>query len=324
MRAKHVVLHAVALMGLAAALVPNNASAACQQSTYHWRDAGPNGNPSFHIWYLDTQLVDCDGNPIGPPGPICCGQLAFPGAGASSGNCPTGGVCSTDCKGVNLCPDDGDIATDTCGDFNCVPGTGLCDGVGQGGGCWNSDEKACSAAGRDAHPLVFSTGQVSSQPITLLSLDGVQDLPLSYVVRYDSRNPRVPSFTQHFLGLGWTDNYSDRLVANGSTTYEWSSIEGTITFLSDDATHFHSRGLDYRLTDNGVGASPRFTIVSARPYEIHRVWTFTYRTDAQQNSWGELSSRQAAGYTQIITRLSDGRIDTVTDNIGRTLKFGLS
>src|SRR5262245_23328651 len=72
----------------------------------------------------------------------------------------------------------------------------------------------CKKAGHDAFPLVFSTGQVTTEPITLVSLPGVEEMPLTYQVKYDSWNPAVPSSSKHFLGLGWTDNYSDHVVPN--------------------------------------------------------------------------------------------------------------
>src|SRR5262249_49177267 len=156
-----------------------------------------------------------------------------------------------DIWGSGACPAEGEIASDTCAELSCrlqnpAGGSGNgCIGMHADQACGN-DELKCNVEGRDAHPLAFSTGQVSTQPITLLSLSGVEGLPFSYFIKYDSHNAAIPSFTQHFLGSGWIDNYSDRLVASGTAEYEWSSIEGTVTFNQIGTTNtYKSLSLKY-------------------------------------------------------------------------------
>ncbi len=213
-----------------------------------------------------------------------------------------------------------------------------CDGLGAGDaeradeGC-GDDEEGCGGRDRDENPVRFDGGSVESQVHTLATIPGNGALGLEYAVQYQSRQTRRPGgvgvaadFFQdhHFLGYGWSDSYSDRLIvpASAGEPAVWMSLDRTVSF--DPADDGDSDGGRFHLTDRGAGQSPRWVIESRERGAPLSRWEFA---DASPELAGPrrglLSARAAAGFRIEVARASatDSRITAVTDSLGRRLSF---
>ncbi|MBK9030665.1 MAG: hypothetical protein IPL61_04890 [Myxococcales bacterium] len=211
-----------------------------------------------------------------------------------------------------------------------------CDGIDEPGATraddqCGDDEEGCAGRNRDGNPVRYEDGSVESQVHVLAAVPGNGALGLNYAIQYQSRLGRRPAGAtadffkdQHFLGHGWSDSFSDRLIVptEPGESSVWMSLDRTVSF--DPADAGDSDGGRYHLTDRGATQSPRWVIESRERGTVKQTWEFNdASTHPSGPRRGLLVGRSATGFRLDIARVSatDSRITTVIDSLGRRLTF---
>ena len=226
-------------------------------------------------------------------------------------------------------------------------------------GC-GDDEQHCSADDSDAFPVRFSSGRVQSNLLTLFEEPAPDDIFFGYRIIYNSAVSRSQASTSlvggvqdaeptihhsdeatHFIGKGWLDNYSDRLLIDvfnlPSNKITWVRQNGTVTF-TNSAGSWTSYGGKYLLLDRGANPPDglgRWVVRTTDDTEPRKIWSFeeyTFRpySGTATRKMGRL--RRHAVLTSNLTDLngrygltvswtSSGTISTVVDSLGRSLSF---
>ncbi len=313
-----------------------------QQCGYQLITYGPYVYPGYHGSCLDypghfelgayRQSFSCDGEPLSAQvhvGSSCFlpwmdpADYGFPQEGISSSSCD-----SAICQQPPTCEED--------------PGTLICDGIGDDVAC-GDDEHACKQNDSDPYPARFSTGHVELEPLVAFDAtpDGIEGLRFDYVLRYETGAGYLPAHgtgnalpairytaeDTHFTGLGFADNYSDRILERGGQ-YVWVSSRSIVYFHPEANGVYRSRGGKFLLSDLGAGASPRFRVDVASQEAENTRWFFTPMTIGSGETIHVLSRKTArsspsggGGYSLDVQRASDGRIHKVVDSLGRELRF---
>lgn len=294
--------------------------------------------------FQTSQTFNCDGTEDDPSPPQWGGSILWwqPwGAVGKSGTIYPAGV-----------PIDSNCHEPYCIADDPMPPPGVCDGLesdpgdlvdpGCGGGNSGEDQQ-CRSLGDDEHPLRFINGFVTTNPITAFSAPTPDGAFFGVRTAYNSHDARVfahrqndpaptirgPNEETHWLGTGWTDNTSDRLIFEDDRVV-WRRETGFVTFL-DTGSGYESPSKSYRLYDLGSGANPRYLIRDALGT---RLWGFARhefndRTRGAPNHLGLLTrfaltagAVDTTGYYWIsISRVADGRVATVSDVWGRQLQY---
>lgn len=224
-------------------------------------------------------------------------------------------------------------------------------------GCGNDEYGCGGAADGDGAPVRYTSGRVETKPITLFSVASPSHLSLSYTIQWGShvtRSAARPAViggiqdseptihhadeTTHFLGHGWQDNLSDRLLIETrfkpSDVVAWQSINGTVTFSA--ANGWRSRGGKYELIDRGAPTDGfgRWMVRSTDLHAPRQVWVFEERSFTSYGGphykIARLRRRSTAGsagadavgrYGYTINWTSSGTISHVADTLGRQLVF---
>jgi hypothetical protein len=328
MRAELIRLFAVAGIAVAALSSPRRAEAVgCTLNRYEWEWQGAcPGGRFLQVW----NVASC-----------CTGREIFRQPVYFNVPCVQPGT------NMSTFPADGEMWAYQCGDpnVNCscaTPTEEVCDGVQDVSGplvdvgC--GDESSCQASARDTFPLTFGTGDIQSNPIELMVGPGA-GLPFAYSVVYDSRVRRAPAVIRttgglplirfpiednHFMGHGWLDNYSDRLMLNGPTRVAWQSIDAVITFEGSGTAKL-SHAKKYALVDRGAGTAPRYVVSTMSALGTREYWEFSEFALPQGAPILWLTARGTdAGYRIDIQRLADGRRSEIVDSFGRRLRFTYS
>jgi hypothetical protein len=298
-------------------------------------------NPVCNQIVIDRPVFDCEGNFS-----FFASDTAFA--------CP----CSPQGQAFLAVRCSGCIAATTCEDPSCSPPPLSCDGIDDDDdppvdpGCLD-DEHGCSFLDKDPFPVRYSTGYVETNPLVLFSAPtpdgaffGVRVVYGSHLAHLPARRPtggtgpvvrRQDEYT-HFLGQGFIDNVSDRLVievpGQDADTVGWVRADGVTTFNRVPSTNrYESAGGRFQLLDRGSGQAPRWVVTSTDTSRTTQVWGFeefsivTYGGNAGRlarltrrslsASWLDITGF----YGYDVAWTSDGRVDNVVDTLGRELRY---
>jgi YD repeat-containing protein len=144
------------------------------------------------------------------------------------------------------------------------------------------------------------------------------------VTDYQSPGPDKLAFTRQYnamaslfssLGFGWQSNFDSQIQFNGSTP---SSTTGFYIVRPDGAWHWYQKS-------SGVWSSYYSDIDGALTTDGSTVWTYTDTEDTVETydfTTGRLMSRRTrSGYQQTLSYDAGGHLASVTDSLGRTLRF---
>jgi hypothetical protein len=226
-------------------------------------------------------------------------------------------------------------------------------------GCGN-DEHECAADQHDGAPVRFASGKVETNPLTFFELPEINGVSLGYTMQWGSHMLRTQALKRlvngtldteltihdqseltHYLGRGWTDNYSDRLYISTpvqqTDTITWQHMTQVITFSA--ASGWKSWSGRYELIDRGANPADgfgRWVVRTTDPSAPRQVWTFEeftykqYDVPATDYRLGRLRRRAVLtsnltdlngmyGYT--IDWTSQGTLSRAVDSVGRELDF---
>jgi YD repeat-containing protein len=222
-------------------------------------------------------------------------------------------------------------------------------------GCLD-DEHGNSSCDSDPHPVRYSSGRVETQPITAFALPDVAGLSMRVELIWGSQLSRIPAYKRsgdsvptvhslaediHYLGSNWIDNMSDKLILTGTTnpagTITWVGSNRLVTFTLVSGSTYKSTTGQYTLVDRGA-ATPKWVVTAVDAgSEPHQQWgfteaTYTRITDLAVDPTFKVAhlvrravtsgpSDYTGFYAITIARLSDNRIDTVTDTLGHQFHY---
>lgn len=225
-------------------------------------------------------------------------------------------------------------------------------------GCGDDEHGCGGAADGDGAPTRFTSGRVETKPLTLVSLPTPDGIDFEYRIQWGSHvdwNPArarlvngiqdlVPTThdheeVTHFIGRGWHDNYSDRLVISSrtkpSTIINWISMNGTVTFSASSG--WKSWSGKYEIVDRGPTPADglgRWVVRTTDPHAPRKIWSFEETSYTSYGGVvykiGRLKRRAlltsnlnnlAGRYGYSVQWSPDGIIDRVVDSLGRELVF---
>jgi RHS repeat-associated protein len=226
-------------------------------------------------------------------------------------------------------------------------------------GC-GADEHGCQVGDADPAPIRYSSGRVESHPIELFRITTPGDIFFGYLIKYNSGTNRSaarretingvrdewPAIHQsqqdtHYIGLGWLDNFSDRLQIAApnkpDTQITWTSQNGTVTF-SKVGAFWRSWSGKYELIDrgpspeDGMGRWVVRTVDSSAPRRIWAFEEFTYKhyNGSANKALGRLrrnailtsnTSDLMGRYGFTINWSPQGTITDAIDTLGRQILF---
>lgn len=264
---------------------------------------------------------------------------------------------------------DGSMASSQCGGANCAQAEPqVCDGKTSfpfpedvDPGCGDDDHTCTGAFGEDDHPVNLSSGRVEINPITLFSLPTPEGIDFGLTLKYASHYLSAPGIkrlingvqdtiskihhsdeTIHFYGMGWLDNFSDRLYFlydnQVLTRVTWRSMRGIVTFKN--TAGWKSTSGKYELVNrlNPTDGLGQWVIQTTDTQAPRKTWAFEEVTFTTLENASETITRLKRhsltkdtitattttiqdfyGFT--VSWTADSTIEKVVDTLSRELQF---